>query len=108
MVEQEPPSRVELVGDYSEKEQQYLEMAEANPIENLEQLIGDVCTKLSTLNKRETDINKNSIEKSKNDNFFGRKRDVKKNSQLSTNQISWAYPLDDRSSCSGMKQHYSS
>ena len=60
VVEQEPPSRVELFGVYSEKEQQYLEMAEANPIENLEQLIGDVCTKLSTLNKRETDINKNS------------------------------------------------
>ena len=35
-------------------------MAEANPIVNLEQVIGDVCTKLSTLNKREQDINKNS------------------------------------------------
>ena len=56
MVEQEPLSRVELFGDYSEKEQQYLEMAEANSIVNLEQLIGDVCTKISTLNKRETDI----------------------------------------------------
>ena len=35
-------------------------MAEANSMVNLEQLIGDVCTKISTLNKRETDINKNS------------------------------------------------
>ena len=58
MIEQEPPSRVELFGDCSEKEQQYLEMAEANSIVNLEQLIGEVCTKISTLNKRETDINK--------------------------------------------------
>ena len=35
-------------------------MAEANSIVNLEQLIADVCTKISALNKRETDINKNS------------------------------------------------
>ena len=37
-------------------------MAEANPInmENIEILIGEVCTKISTLNRRETDINKNS------------------------------------------------
>ena len=37
-------------------------MAEGNriKIENLEILIGEVCTKISTLNRRETDINKNS------------------------------------------------
>ena len=37
-------------------------MAEANPIniENLEILIGEVCAKISTLNRRETNINKNS------------------------------------------------
>ena len=35
-------------------------MAEANPIENLELLIGEVCTKISTLNKMKTDINTNS------------------------------------------------
>ena len=56
MIEQEPPSWVEL----REKRTTTLEMAEANSLENLEQLIGDVCTKISTLNKRETDINKNS------------------------------------------------
>ena len=56
MIEQEPPSWVEL----REKRATTLEMAEANSLENLEQLIGDVCTKISTLNKRETDINKNS------------------------------------------------
>ena len=60
MIEQEPPSRVELFGDCLEKEQEYLEMAEAYPIVNLEQLIGDECTKISTLNNREMDINKNS------------------------------------------------
>ena len=38
-------------------------MAEANPIENLELLIGEVCTKISIINKRETDINKNSTSK---------------------------------------------
>ena len=58
MIEQEPPSWVELFVDYSEKRTTILEMAEANSIVNLEQLIGDVCTKISTLNKRETDINK--------------------------------------------------
>ena len=45
----------------SEIEQQYLEMAEANPIVNIEQLVGDECTEISTLNKRETDININSM-----------------------------------------------
>ena len=35
-------------------------MAEANPTENLELLIGEVCTKISSISKRETDINKNS------------------------------------------------
>ena len=49
------------VRDVERKEQQqYSKMAEANPIENLALLIGEVCTKISTLNKREPDINKNS------------------------------------------------
>ena len=49
-------------------------MAEANPIVNLEQLIGEVFTKIPTLNKRETDINKNStsdIDLVENDVFYG-------------------------------------
>ena len=53
------PARVEF-REKREKEQQYSKMAEANPIVILEQLFGEVCTKISTLNKRETDINKNS------------------------------------------------